>query len=111
MKTTIDAIVGSARKPCPSISEVRFYLGTNGKYYTVFGVPSGVTLTEEYRVEYAYFDGRTTFGTRSGTESELKSRWEAHQDSAMAEFRSFLETLDSEELGLQSAYWLKGAKS
>ena len=108
-KAKIDAIIDVARKPVPDIVEVKEIKGSDGKWYSPFGVPFGLKLTDEVRsVGFAYQDKNgQRYGTRAVSPDELVARHESRQDQQMADFRKELEGRTDDRLNEAYDYWME----
>ncbi len=110
--TLINRIVGAARKPMPDIRPVTRSLGTDGNWYSMGGMPIGVSTTGETKsIGFAFANKDTggVFGAVEKTRQALIDRFMARQDSNDAELRQELEKSSDERLQEQAAFWLKGA--
>jgi len=109
----IEKIVKAAsRKPMPVVESVELK-GTDGKWYSGFGLPFGVKSTGERRVAgYSYLSEQ---GTRVGTRQPTREAAEQQQAERIAksddEFRQHLKGLSDQQLREKADYWLKDKTS
>lgn len=106
---TIEKILDAAERPLLPVVPIRQHLGSNGKWYSIFGVPHGVTLTDETRVAgYAYrAENGTTVGRLFPTAEEAQKWQEDHRKAQREEFRTALLEMTPAEYRRQEIYWLK----
>src|SRR3954470_11409614 len=105
----IDAILTAAEKPMPAIVPARRWLCSDGQWRHVFGLPHGVTMTDECRtIGYVFqsVDG-TTYGTVRATETEQREFWAAGRARDRADFLEHLNESDDDRIASQASYWLK----
>jgi len=103
----IEAVVAAARRKPDEIVASRTRLGSNGKWYTVFGVPLGVTLTDEVRIEGYVYRGKDgcTYGQRYPTPEAAAEAHKQRQDKNDQDFRDALLEMTEDELRAQERYW------
>ena len=80
---------------------------SNGKFYSPFGVPSGVTSTDETREYWALADkDGITYGVQHATEQAAQAHHDAYGAGQDAEFTLALRGMTDKRLAEQAAFWL-----
>ena len=106
----VERILDAAERPRLKVVPVTQWKGSDGIWRSVFGVPLGVTLTNESRIQGYCFQAEngTTIGQRFPS-AEAAHQWQEERAAEnREEFRRHLmQEATEEEFRRQVRYWLK----